>query len=66
MDEESQGDECYFVYADHRRLVLTEESIRRLRAEMEELAEQHGGKFDRWDISGATGIRNVKPGELAT
>jgi hypothetical protein len=32
---------------------------------MEELAERHGGRFDRWDISGATGIRNVKPGELA-
>jgi hypothetical protein len=65
-DEESQGDGCWFVYAHHRRLVLTEESIRRLRAEMEELAERHGGKFDRWDISGSTGIRNVKPGELAT
>jgi hypothetical protein len=66
MDEESEGDDCWHVYAHHRRLVLTEESIRRLRAEMEELAERHGGTFDRWDVSGGRGLRSGKAGELAT
>jgi hypothetical protein len=66
MDEESEGDDCWHVYAHHRRLVLTEESIRRLRAEMDELAERHGGTFNRWDVSGGRGLRSGKPGELAT
>jgi Regulator of ribonuclease activity B len=62
--EEATDDECWHVYAHGRRLTLDEESIVELRAEMEDLAERHGGTFDRWDVSGGPGLRWAKPGEL--
>lgn len=65
-DEELTGDECWHVYAHGRRLILTEGSIAELRAEMEDLAERHGGTFDGWDVSGGSGLRWAKPGELPT
>jgi hypothetical protein len=65
-DEERTGDECWHVYAHRRRLVLNAPSILRLRAEMEDLAERHGGTFDQWDISGGQGLGWAEPGELPT
>ncbi len=61
--EEMKGDDFWHVYARGRRLLLSAESIIRLRTEMEDLAERHGGTFDRWNVSGARGLRS-QPGEL--
>jgi hypothetical protein len=63
-DEELEGDECWHVYAHRRRLILSAEAILLLRTEMEDLAERHGGRFDHWDVSGGSGLRWAKPGEL--
>jgi Regulator of ribonuclease activity B len=63
IDEELDGDECWHLYAHQRRLFLNEESIIQLRAEMEDLAERHGGTFDGWDVSGGS-LRWAKPGQL--
>jgi hypothetical protein len=63
-DEELTGDECWHAYAHRRRLILSAESILRLRAQMEDLAERHGGTFDGWDLSSGPGLRWDKPGEL--
>jgi hypothetical protein len=54
-DEEVDGDDCWHAYGIGRRLVLSEDSIARLREEMEDLAERHGGTFDGWDLSGRRG-----------
>jgi hypothetical protein len=65
-DEEFTGDECWHVSGVGRRLVLNDESIIRLRAEMEELAERHGGTFDGWDVTASGGLRSTEPGKLPT
>jgi hypothetical protein len=65
-DEELEGDECWHAYAHKRRLVLSEESIAHLRAEMEDVAERHRGTFDGWDVSGGAGLARAKPGEIPT
>jgi hypothetical protein len=64
-DEEATDDECWHVYGLGRRLVLSEVSITRLRTEMEDLAERHGGTFDGWDVTGV-GLRWTEPGKLPT
>jgi hypothetical protein len=64
--EELSGDECWHVYGHGRRLVLDGESIVRLRADMEDVAERLGGRFDGWDVSGGRGLRWAEPGELPT
>jgi hypothetical protein len=64
MDEEADGDECWFVYAHERRGALSEAGIAELRHEMEGVAERHAGTFDGWEVGGGTTLRRAKPGEI--
>ncbi|HEX5448722.1 MAG TPA: ribonuclease E inhibitor RraB [Gaiellaceae bacterium] len=57
-DEELEGDECWHVYGLDRRLVINSETIAKLRADMESLANRLGGEYDGWDLTGGHGLRS--------
>lgn len=62
-DEESTGDDLWHVYTNGRRYLVSDAAILRLRAEMEDLAERHQGKFDGWNVTGR-GLGWAEPGQL--
>jgi hypothetical protein len=65
LDEELDGDDLWHVWGHGRRMPLTVETVERLRAEMENLAERLGGTFDGWDVSGGHGLRRAtEPDDL--
>lgn len=63
VDEEATGDDLWHVYTSGRRDLVSEAAIRRLRVEMEDLAERHQGKFDGWNVTGR-GLGWAEPGQL--
>lgn len=63
VDEEVTGDDLWHVYTSGRRDLVSEAAITRLRLEMEDLAERHGGIFDGWDVTGR-GLGWAEPGQL--